>query len=36
MEDGAEEMKNGKAEFIDNAQCDKIQRRLCKEKNLKE
>jgi len=36
MEDGAEEMKNGKAEFIDEFQGDKIQRRRCKEIILKE
>jgi len=29
MEDGAEEMKNGKAEFIDEVQGEKIQRRRC-------
>jgi hypothetical protein len=36
MEDGMEEMKNGKAEFIDKLQGEKIRRRRCKEIILKE
>jgi len=36
MEDGAEEMKNGKAEFMDEVQGEKFQRRRSKEIILKE
>ena len=35
MEEGTEEMKNAKAEFIDKFQGEKIQRRRSKEINLK-
>ena len=35
MEEGTEEMKNAKAEFIDKVQGEKIQRRRSKEIILK-